>query len=72
MLLPGGGEDDDIIQIKEACFPVEAGEDTVHEAGEGSESITEAKGDLAKFVQLPTAGTKRCFLHDRDLPVSTL
>ena len=55
---------------------MEACEDTIHEVGEGSLSVTEAKGDMVKFVQLPTAGTKRCFLliplHDRDLPVPTL
>ena len=76
MLLPGGGEDDDIVQIKEARFPVDAGEDAVHEAGEDSGNVTEAERDLAELVQLPTASTKHCFLliplHDRDLPVPTL
>ena len=55
---------------------MEAKEDAIHEAGEGSRSVAEIKWDLVKLVQLPTASTKRCFLliplHDRDLPVPTL
>ena len=31
VLLPGSGEDDDVVQVKEAGFPVETGEDAVHE-----------------------------------------
>ena len=75
MFLPGGGKDDNVVKIKEARLPVEAREEVIHEAGEGSGSVAETKGDLVEFVQLPTAGTKRCFLliqlHDRDLPVPT-
>ena len=33
MFLPRSGEDDDVIQIKEARLPVETGEDAIHEAG---------------------------------------
>ena len=46
IFLPRSGEDDDIVQIKEARFPVEAGEDAIHEAGEGGGSIAEAKRNL--------------------------
>ena len=76
MFLPGGLKDDNVVQIKEPCFPVEAREDATHEAGEGSGSVAETKWDLVDFVQLQTASTKRCFLliplHDWDLPVPTL
>ena len=76
VLLPRGGEDDNIVEIEKARFPVETREDAIHEAGEGGGGVAETKRDLVKFVQLPTAGTKRRFLliplHDRDLPVPTL
>ena len=76
MFFPGGGEYDDIIELEEACFPVETSEDAIHEAGEGGGSVAEAKGDLIKFKELATACAKRCLflvpLLDRDLPVSTL
>ena len=76
MFLPCGGEDDNVVKIKEARFPVETREDAIHEAGEGSGRVAEAKWDLVELVQLPTASTKRCFLliplHDRDLPVPTV
>ena len=49
VLLPGGGEDDDVVQIKEAGLPVETGEDAVHESGEGGWSVAEAKGNLIKL-----------------------
>ena len=49
MLLPGSGEDDDVIQVKEAGLPVETGEDAVHESGEGGRSVAEAKGNLIKL-----------------------
>ena len=62
MFLPCGGKDDDVVQIKQARFPVEAREDATHEAGEGSRSVAETKWDLVEFVQLPTASTKRCLL----------
>ena len=76
VFLPRGGEDDNIVEIEEVCFPVETGEDAIHEAGEGGGGVAETKRDLVEFVQLPTAGTKRRFLliplHDQDLPVPTL
>ena len=76
VFFPGGGEHDDVIEVKEKCLPVETGEDAIHEAGEGSGSIAEAKGDLIELKELATASTERCLLlvplHDRDLPVSTL
>ena len=76
VFLPCGGEHDDVIEVEETRFPVETREDAIHEAGEGGGGVTEAKRDLVKFVQLPTAGTKLRLLliplHDRDLPVSTL
>ena len=51
VLLPGSGEDDDVVQVKEARFPVETGEDAVHEAGKGGRSVAEAKGNLVEFKQ---------------------
>ena len=49
VLLPGGGEDDDIVKIKEAGLPVETGEDAIHVSGEGGGSVAEAKGYLIVF-----------------------
>ena len=49
VLLPGSGEDDDVVQVEEAGFPVETGEDAVHESGEGGGSIAEAKGNPVKL-----------------------
>ena len=76
VFLPCVGEDNNIVEIEEACFPVETREDAIHEAGEGGGGVAETKRDLVEFVQLPTAGTKHRFLlislHDRDLPVPTL
>ena len=76
VLLPGSGEDDDVVQVKEARFPVETGEDTVHEEGEGGRSVAEAKGNLVEFKQLAAAGVEGRLLLvpllDRDLPVSAL
>ena len=55
---------------------METSQDTVHESGEGSRSIAEAKGNLVKFKQLAAAGAEGRLLIvpflDRDLPVSTL
>ena len=74
MLFPCGGEHD-IIKIEEARFPVETGEDVIHEAGEGGGSIAEAKRNLVELEELATASTKsRRFLVpllDMDLTVST-
>ena len=54
---------------------MEAGQDAIHEAGEGGRRIAQTKGDLVKFEQLSTARTKRslslvllCYRH---LPVAT-
>ena len=73
---PGGGEHNDVMEVKETRFPVKAGEDAIHEAGEGSGSVAEAEGYLIKLKELATASTERCLflvpLHDKDLPVSTL
>ena len=49
VLLPGSGKDDDVVQVKEAGLPVETGEDTVHESGEGGGSVAEAKVNLIKL-----------------------
>ena len=55
---------------------MEAREDAIHEAREGSGSVAKTKWDLIEFVQLPTAGTKGGLLFiallDWDLPVATL
>ena len=52
---------------------MEAGQDAIHEAGEGGRRIAQTKGDLVKFEQLSTARTKRglslVLLCDRHLPV---
>ena len=50
VLLPVGGEDDDVVQVEEAGFPVEAGQDAVHESGECSGSVAEAKSDLFELI----------------------
>ena len=49
VLFPGGGEDDDVVQVEEASFPVEACQEAVHESGERSGSVAEAKRDLIEF-----------------------
>ena len=76
VFFPGSSEHDDVIEVKETRFPVEAGEDAIHEVGEGSGSIAEAEGDLVKLKELSPASKECCLLliplHDRGLPVSTL
>ena len=76
MFLPGGGKDDNIVQVKQARLQVETREDAIHEAREGGGSVAKTKWDLIKFVQLPTAGTKGGLffiaLLDWNLPVATL
>ena len=76
VFFPGGGEHNDVIEVKETRFPVDAGKDSIHEAGEGSGSIAEVEGDLVELKELSPASTECCLLlillHDRDLPVSTL
>ena len=49
VLFPGGSEDDDVIQVEEAGFPVEASQDAVHEPRECSRSVAEAKRNLVKL-----------------------
>ena len=49
VLFPCGSKDDDVVQVEEAGFPVEASQDTVHEAGERSGGVAEAKRNLIKF-----------------------
>ena len=55
---------------------METGQDAVHESGEGSRGVAEAKGNLVKFEQLTAAGAEGCLplvlFLDRDLPESTL
>ena len=55
---------------------MEAGQDSIHEAGKGGRCVAETKGDLVELKQLPVAGSKRgllllllCYRH---LPISTL
>ena len=49
MFLPHSGEDNDDVPIKEARFPVEAGEDAIHETREGGGCVAEAKRDLVEL-----------------------
>ena len=55
---------------------MEAGQNSIHEAGEGGWSVTETKGNLVELKQLPAAGSKRSFLFVllcyRYLPIATL
>ena len=55
---------------------MEAGKDTIHEAGEGGRSVTQTKGDLIEFEQLSAAcsksGLRLVLLCDGHLPVPTL
>ena len=75
MFFPSGRKDNDVIEVKEAHLPMEAGQDSIHEAGSGR-SIAETKGNLVELKQLPAAGSKRSFLFVllcyRHLPISTL
>ena len=69
MFFPGGRKYDDIVKVEQARFPVEAGEDAIHEAGEGGRGVAKTEWNLVEFVQLATAGTKRglCFITLRDV-----
>ena len=49
VFFPGGSEDDDVVQVEKAGFPVEAGQDAVHEPGKRGGGAAEAKGDLVEF-----------------------
>ena len=55
---------------------MEAGQDAIHEAGEGGRSVTQTKGDLIKLEQLPAArsecGLLLVLLCDGHLPLPTL
>ena len=76
MLLPSGGEGDNIVEIKQARLPVEAGKDTIHEAGESGGSVTKTEGDLVEFIQLaaasPKSGLRLVLLGDGHLPIPAL
>ena len=76
ILLPSGGDDDNIVEIKQERFSVEAGKDAVHEAGEGGGSVTKTKGDLVEFIQLaaasPKSGLHLVLLGDGHLPIPAL
>ena len=50
VLHPGGSEDDDVVQVEEAGFQMEAGQDAAHKSGERSGSVTEAKRDLVELI----------------------
>ena len=62
VLFPSGGKDDDIVEVEEAGFPVEPSQDSIHEAGEGSWSVAEAKRYGIKFKKLATACTEGSLL----------
>ena len=49
VLFQGGSKDDDVIQVEEAGFPVDASQDAVREPGECSGSVAEAKRKLVKL-----------------------
>ena len=55
---------------------MEAGQDAIHEAGEGGRCVALTKGDLVKLEQLATYRAKRgldlVLLRDGHLPVPTL
>ena len=76
MLLPSGGEDNNIVEIKQARLSVEAGKDAVHEAGEGGRSVTKTEGDLVELIQLaaasPKSGLCLVLLGDGHLSISAL
>ena len=62
VLFPSGREDDDVVEVKEARLPVEAGQNSIYEAGKGGWSVSKTKGNLVELKQLPAAGSKRSFL----------
>ena len=62
VLFPSSGEDNDIVKVEEAGFPVESNQDSIHEAGEGSRSVAEAKRYLIKFKKLAAACTEGSLL----------
>ena len=76
MFFPSRREDDNIVEVEKARLPMEAGQNSIHEAGEGGWSVTETKRNLVELKQLPAAGSKRSFLfvllRYRHLPIATL
>ena len=76
MLFPSGREDNNVIEVEKARLPVEAGQNSIHEAGEGGWSIAKTKGNLVKLIQLTAAGSERSFLFVLlcygHLPIATL
>ena len=75
VLFPCGREDDYVVEVKEARLPMEACQDSIHEAGKGGWSVAKTKGNLVELKQLPAAGSKRSFLFvllgDWHLPITT-
>ena len=75
VFFPGGRKDNYVVEIKEARLPMEACQDSIHEAGKGGWSVAETKGNLVELKQLPAAGSKRSFLFvllgDWHLPIAT-
>ena len=76
VFFPKWKKDNNVVEVKEARLPVEAGQDSIHEAGKGGRRVAETKGNLVELKQLPAAGSKRSFLLVlfciRHLPISTL
>ena len=76
VLFPSGGKDNDIVEVKEAGFPVESSQDLIHEAGEGGRSVAEAKRYLIKLEKLAAAGMEGSLLLILllygDLPIPVL
>ena len=76
VLLPGSGEDDNIVWIKEAGLPVDTGKNAIHESREGGGLVAEAKGYLVKLEELTTAGAEGRLLFvsflNRNLPLPAL
>ena len=58
MFFPGGRKDDNIVEVKEARLSMEAGQDSIHEAGKGGRRVAETKGNLVELKQLPAASSK--------------
>ena len=75
VLFPSGREDNNVIEVKEARLPMEAGQDSIHEARKSGRSVAKTKQDLVELKQLPAAGSKRSFLfvllRYRHLPIAT-
>ena len=76
VFFPSRRKDNNVVEIKEARLPMEAGQDSIHEAGKGGRRIAETKGNLVELKQLPAAGSKCSLLFvllcNRHLPIPTL